>query len=135
MWFEDWFSSKLYLELYSHRDDKDAREIINLLQRSIPINIHSSVLDIACGAGRHSLELAKRGFDVTGFDLSGFLISEAKKNLKNSKEKEYWKREKRRIREQKRKGEKGDLQIRKITRKKEQDHRRRRKKEGKEKEK
>ena len=87
-WFEKWFSSKYYLELYQHRDEEDARWIINLLQRSIPVNTRSNVLDIACGSGRHSLELARRGFDVTGFDLSKFLISEAKKGLKNSKERD-----------------------------------------------
>jgi len=86
-WYEEWFSSKLYQELYQHRNDEDARQIINLLQRSIPIDTRSKVLDIACGAGRHSLELARRGFEVTGLDLSKFLISEAKKNLKNAKEK------------------------------------------------
>lgn len=86
-WFEKWFSSKFYLQIYRHRNDEDARHLINLFQRSIPINTKSKVLDIACGAGRHSLELARRGFDVTGFDLSGFLIGEAKKALKNSEEK------------------------------------------------
>ena len=87
MWFEEWFSNKFYLDLYQHRDEEDARGMINLLQRSISVNTKSKVLDIACGSGRHSLELARRGFDVTGFDLSKFLISEAKKTLKSSKEK------------------------------------------------
>lgn len=87
-WFEKWFSSKYYLDIYQHRDEEDARWIINLLQRSIPLNTRSKALDIACGSGRHSLELARRGFDVTGFDLSEFLIGEAKKGLKNSKEKD-----------------------------------------------
>ncbi len=87
MWFEEWFSSKLYLDLYSHRNDEDARKIINLMQRSISVNTGCKILDIACGAGRHSLELARRGFDVTGFDLSKFLIGEAKKSLRNSPEK------------------------------------------------
>lgn len=86
MWFEKWFSSKFYLELYQHRNDEDARLMINLLQRTIPVSTNAKILDIACGAGRHSLELARRGFDVTGFDLSKFLINEAKKNLRNSKE-------------------------------------------------
>ena len=88
MWFEKWFSSKFYLELYQHRDEEDARWIINLLQRSISVNTRSSVLDIACGSGRHSLELARRGFNVTGFDLSKFLIGEAKIGQKESKEKD-----------------------------------------------
>lgn len=87
-WFKKWFSDKHYLELYQHRDEEDARWIINLLQRSISVNTKSKVLDIACGSGRHSIELARRGFDVTGFDLSEFLIKEARKNLKNSREKD-----------------------------------------------
>lgn len=86
-WYEKWFSSKFYLELYQHRDEEDARWVINLLQRSISVNTKARVIDIACGSGRHSLELARRGFDVTGFDLSKFLIGEAKKSLKNSREK------------------------------------------------
>ncbi|HMS64139.1 MAG TPA: methyltransferase domain-containing protein [Ignavibacteria bacterium] len=86
MWFKKWFSSRFYLDLYQHRDEEDARWIINLLQRNISVNSGARVLDIACGSGRHSIELARRGFNVTGFDLSEYLISEAEKNLKNSEE-------------------------------------------------
>ncbi|HEX2786272.1 MAG TPA: class I SAM-dependent methyltransferase [Ignavibacteria bacterium] len=85
-WFEDWFSSKFYLEIYRHRNDEDARNLINLIQRYVHLNTDDKALDICCGAGRHSLELARRGFHVTGFDLSKFLISEAKKSYKNSPE-------------------------------------------------
>ena len=86
MWFKKWFSSRFYLDLYQHRDEEDARWIINLLQRNISVNSGARALDIACGSGRHSIELARRGFNVTGFDLSEYLISEAEKNLKNSEE-------------------------------------------------
>lgn len=86
-WYEEWFSNKFYLELYQHRDEEDARWIINLLQRTLNVSTRSKVLDIACGSGRHSLELARRGFEVTGFDLSDYLISEAKRNLAASREK------------------------------------------------
>jgi len=37
------------------------------------------ILDIGCGTGRHSVELAKRGYRVTGVDLSSGMLAEAKK--------------------------------------------------------
>jgi 2-polyprenyl-3-methyl-5-hydroxy-6-metoxy-1,4-benzoquinol methylase len=37
-----------------------------------------TILDIGCGTGRHTVELAKRGYTVTGFDLSETLIAKAK---------------------------------------------------------
>lgn len=87
MWYTDWFSSKYYLELYKHRDDEDARNLINLIQRTIHFPTDAKVLDICCGAGRHSIELARRGFNVTGFDLSRYLISAARLSLKKAEEK------------------------------------------------
>ena len=86
MWYKEWFSDKLYLDIYSHRNEEEAGHMIDLIQRNIDIITGAKVLDVACGAGRHSLQLAKRGFHVTGFDLSEFLISEAKKAHKEAKE-------------------------------------------------
>ena len=46
-----------------------------------------SVLDICCGAGTHSIYLAKKGFDVTGIDISDTAIKTAKERAKASKAK------------------------------------------------
>jgi SAM-dependent methyltransferase len=37
------------------------------------------ILDLCCGHGRHSIELAQRGYDVTGLDLSEYHIELARK--------------------------------------------------------
>jgi SAM-dependent methyltransferase len=36
------------------------------------------LLDIACGSGRHALEMAKRGYSVTGFDISESMVCAAR---------------------------------------------------------
>ncbi len=38
-----------------------------------------SLLDLCCGPGRHSIEFARRGLDVTGVDRSPYLLSKAHK--------------------------------------------------------
>lgn len=38
--------------------------------------IHA-LLDIACGTGRHALEMAKRGYTVTGIDVSENMLNVA----------------------------------------------------------
>lgn len=38
------------------------------------------ILDLCCGYGRHSIELAQRGFEVTGYDLSDFFLEKAQKD-------------------------------------------------------
>jgi len=43
-----------------------------------------SVLDLCCGPGRHSVELARRGFKVTGVDRSPFLLAKAREHATKS---------------------------------------------------
>ncbi len=39
----------------------------------------SRILDVGCGTGRHSVELARRGYQVTGIDFSAGMLAEARK--------------------------------------------------------
>ncbi|MGE5354196.1 MAG: class I SAM-dependent DNA methyltransferase [Acidobacteriota bacterium] len=81
-WFKDWFDSSEYLEVYKHRNDEDARRLFKLILNNLSLAPGSDVLDIACGAGRHSVLFASAGYNVTGFDLSRNLLKVAlKKSL------------------------------------------------------
>lgn len=77
-WFVRSFQED-YSTLYQHRDEASARqEIDNLLSR-LPLPKSGRVLDFCCGDGRHSRALAEHGYEVVGFDLSEYLLAEAKK--------------------------------------------------------
>lgn len=78
-WFTKWFNSPYYQLLYLNRDEAEAAAFINKLIDYLQPAPGSAMLDMACGRGRHSRFLAKRGFDVTGIDLSPDSIAEAKK--------------------------------------------------------
>lgn len=69
-WFETWFDSPYYHILYKDRDEHEAELFLDALIDFIKPSPGATILDVACGKGRHSLYLNKKGFDVTGFDLS-----------------------------------------------------------------
>lgn len=79
-WFINWFNSEQYLDVYSHRDESDAKKIVDLIISTTNIKIGSSVLDAACGAGRHSIHFATLGYNVSAFDLSENLLKYASKS-------------------------------------------------------
>lgn len=43
---------------------------VDFVERELGADRTKRILDIGCGTGRHAIELAKRGYRVTGFDLS-----------------------------------------------------------------
>jgi SAM-dependent methyltransferase len=79
-WFEQWFNSPYYHQLYFKRDEAEAAEFIDKLLDHLQPPPGSLMLDIACGKGRHSIQLASKGFDVSGIDISIDSITEAKQN-------------------------------------------------------
>ena len=77
-WYEDeTFWSKLYPFLFSEEKFAAAGEEVNSILNLAGIE-DGQALDLACGPGRHSAALAKRGFLVTGVDLSPFLLRMAR---------------------------------------------------------
>ncbi|WP_410220131.1 class I SAM-dependent methyltransferase [Pedobacter sp.] len=69
-WFQNWFNSPYYHILYSQRNDAEAELLMDNLLAYLKPGANSKILDIACGRGRHSIYLNKKGYDVTGIDLS-----------------------------------------------------------------
>lgn len=56
---------------------------VNFIEEEIRFNKKWSILDVGCGTGRHSIELARRGYRVTGIDLSEAQLSMARSKASN----------------------------------------------------
>src|SRR5690606_41341056 len=69
-WFQNWFNSPYYHILYHQRNDAEAEYFIDNLCSHLRPKHDARLLDIACGRGRHATYLQKKGYDVTGIDLS-----------------------------------------------------------------
>ena len=53
---------------------------VDLLLETVPLTPDSAILDLCCGQGRHSIELARRGFtSIVGIDRSRYLVRLAKR--------------------------------------------------------
>ena len=77
-WFEEWFGEE-YLRLYPHRDNAEAERAVALISRTLPFQPGWRVLDVACGAGRHTRAFSSAGARCFGLDLSATLLRLARK--------------------------------------------------------
>ena len=68
-WFEEVFDEDYLRTLPFMRADQTLREV-EFISDALRIAPGSEILDIACGYGRHAIELVQRGYNVTGLDLS-----------------------------------------------------------------
>ena len=70
------------MKMNSHSWTKGTINEIDAILAQIDLKDNASVLDLGCGIGRHSIELAKRGHEVLGIDFSAKHIATAKRNAK-----------------------------------------------------
>ena len=81
-WFRAWFGDE-YLAIYPHRDVREARRAVQLYLQMMPPE-SGSVLDLACGAGRHLRELLAAGVSSVGLDLSISMLERAREESPKS---------------------------------------------------
>src|SRR6266404_6911845 len=79
-WYEDFFHG-LALDLWRKAiSPQQTKSEADFMVKTLRCHEGSHLLDIPCGNGRLSLELAQRGFRVTGIDIASEFIEEARAN-------------------------------------------------------
>lgn len=83
-WWRTLFNS-LYLKTDGDvvENPENTRQDIDLVVQLLGLQPNDNILDMCCGQGRHSLELARRGFrHVVGCDRSRYLIRQARRRAR-----------------------------------------------------
>jgi ubiquinone/menaquinone biosynthesis C-methylase UbiE len=57
---------------------KNTLREVDFLLEELHVPPGARILDVGCGTGRHSIELAKRGYRMTGLDLSDAMLAQAR---------------------------------------------------------
>src|SRR2546429_3545596 len=88
-WWRSWFG-RGYLALYDEYLAERTPVEIDRLEALLAMRPPQRILDLPCGQGRHAIELARRGYDVTGADLSPYLLSVAEERGRASGVRVRW---------------------------------------------
>ena len=73
--------SEAYDTLYRDKDYASECDLIERILGDYAVPPVRNILDLGCGTGSHSLELARRGFQVVGVDSSDFMLKHARSKL------------------------------------------------------
>lgn len=79
-----------YEKLFENYGEKYDAEIFtqgtkgecDFIEKELSFNKSLKIFDVGCGTGRHSIELTKRGYSVTGIDLSDSQLDKAREKSK-----------------------------------------------------
>lgn len=77
-WAREFFSG-LFVDLWlGATTDEQTRKEADFLEKVLRVPQGAKILDLACGGGRHSLELTARGYRLTGVDISPEFLAAAR---------------------------------------------------------
>ena len=76
-WYEELFTN--YVEKYEKESfTQGTMGEVDFIESEIKRDKSCRILDVGCGTGRHAIELVKRGYSVTGVDLSENMLNRAR---------------------------------------------------------
>src|SRR5689334_3212331 len=77
-WWRTFFSGVAVEFWLKVPTEEQTRAEADFILRRLRLPSKGRVLDLACGGGRHAVELAARGYEVTGVDVSGEFLDAAR---------------------------------------------------------
>jgi ubiquinone/menaquinone biosynthesis C-methylase UbiE len=92
-WYSEeagFFGKDYFKEYTSALTPEKTKQQVGAVIKLLKMKRGMKVLDLACGHGRHAIPLAKKGYKMTGLDLNGYFLQEAKKAAKKAKQKIQW---------------------------------------------
>lgn len=78
----NWYKEIWSLDIKSQSWIEDTQRQVDFMINIMKLSGNERILDLACGFGRHSLEFARRGYQVVGVDITKDYIEDAQKELK-----------------------------------------------------
>ena len=89
-WYKTFFSD-LWLDVQRHsKTEAQTNAEADFIEDSLKTGRRSKLLDVPCGTGRHSVELARRGHCVTGVDLALSSLREARREASERHQEVRW---------------------------------------------
>lgn len=74
----NWYKSIWSLDIKEQSWVEDTESQVDFIVNTLGLSGKKRILDLACGFGRHALSLARRGFQVTGVDITREFIEDAR---------------------------------------------------------
>ena len=76
----DWYKYNWGLDIKNMSWVENTESEVDYIIKQCGLHGNERILDLACGYGRHSLEFARRGYEVVGIDITKIYIDDAVKN-------------------------------------------------------
>lgn len=89
-WWRTFFSGGMVEFWLRATTDEQTRQEADFIAQTLHVSAPAKLLDVPCGGGRHSLELARRGYHMTGVDLSTEFLAAARAKTTDPSTKVTW---------------------------------------------
>ncbi|MDO5434196.1 class I SAM-dependent methyltransferase, partial [Eubacterium sp.] len=82
---KNWYKEIWSLDIKNQSWVENTVDEVAFIIKTLKLNGKEKILDMACGFGRHSLEFARRGYEVVGVDITKDYVDDAIKSADHEK--------------------------------------------------